>query len=78
VDAIADRVVERLAERGALAGGEAIEDRWMTTSQAAGYLGISVGSLHKLTAAREVPFSQDRPGGRCYFKRSELDAWRGP
>ena len=51
-------------------------DGWVTTSQAALHLGISVHALHRLTAARSVPFHQHTPGGRCYFRRSELDAWR--
>jgi excisionase family DNA binding protein len=54
----------------------AVEDRWLDTRQAAEHLGVSVHALHRLTAARSVPFRQDAPGGRCYFRRSELDAWR--
>lgn len=53
-------------------------DAWMDSKQAAAYLGLpSVHALHKLTAAREVPCVQDVAGGRLYFKRSELDRWRG-
>jgi excisionase family DNA binding protein len=48
----------------------------MDSKQAAAYLGISPSSLWKLTAARDIPFEQDKPGGKCWFKRSELDAWR--
>jgi excisionase family DNA binding protein len=51
-------------------------DRWLNTRQAAEYLGISLNALHKLTAARAIPFEQDRPGAKCWFRRSELDAWR--
>ena len=51
-------------------------DRWMTTAQAASYLGMSTNAMHKLTAARAIPFGQAAPGARCYFKRSDLDAWR--
>jgi hypothetical protein len=52
-------------------------DAWMTARAAAAYLGFSsVHPLHKLTAERAIPFAQDAPGCRLYFRRSELDAWR--
>lgn len=52
------------------------EDRWLSTREAAEYLGLTTNALHKLTAARAVPFEQDARGGKCWFLRSELDAWR--
>lgn len=52
------------------------EDGWLNMKQAAAYLGMSSNALQKYTAAREVPFEQDTPGGKCWFKRSELDEWR--
>ena len=52
------------------------EDRWLNTRQAADYLGISPNALHKLTAARAIPFEQERARAKCWFRRSELDAWR--
>ena len=70
-DAVAARVVERLREH--VAG---VDDGWMTTKQAAEYLGVSVNTLHKLTAAQSIPFEQTGERGRCYFKRRELDEWR--
>jgi excisionase family DNA binding protein len=51
-------------------------DGWLTTRQAAGHLGISVNGLHKLTAARAIPFEQSAPGAKCWFRRSDLDRWR--
>jgi excisionase family DNA binding protein len=51
-------------------------DRWLSTREAAEYLGITANALHKLTAARAIPFEQDGPGARCWFRRDELDAWR--
>jgi len=51
-------------------------DRWMTTKEAAAYLGLTPNALHKLTAARAVPFEQETSGGKCWFLRSELEAWR--
>jgi excisionase family DNA binding protein len=52
------------------------EDGWLDTRGAAAYLRVSVSRLHKLTAARAIPMHQDTPGGRCKFRRSELDRWR--
>lgn len=49
---------------------------WMTSREAATYLGLTLAALHRLTAARAVPFEQDAPGGKCWFNRADLDAWR--
>ena len=40
------------------------------------YLAVPVSTVRKLTAAEAIPFSQDAPGGHCYFLRSQLDRWR--
>ena len=74
-----DEALAELAARLApfLPSSEATnEDRWLSTRQAADHLGISPNALHKLTAARAIPFEQERPGAKCWFRRSELDAWR--
>lgn len=55
---------------------QAEPDRWIGTREAAAYLGMTAAALHKLTAAKEIPFEQDCPGGKLWFKRSELDRWR--
>jgi excisionase family DNA binding protein len=52
------------------------EAGWMTTREAAAHLGLTLHALHRLTAARAVPFEQDAPGGKCWFNRTDLDAWR--
>lgn len=59
------------------------EDTWLDARQASEYLGLPLSgpnrrpyALHKLTAARVIDFEQDVPGGRMYFKRSALDAYR--
>jgi excisionase family DNA binding protein len=52
------------------------DDGWLSTHEAAAHLGISANALHKLTAARAIPFEQAKPGGRCWFRRSDLDTWR--
>jgi excisionase family DNA binding protein len=49
---------------------------WMTSREAATYLALTLAALHRLTAARAVPFEQDAPGGKCWFNRADLDAWR--
>lgn len=66
---VTERVVERLAN---------YRDHYMTVAEAAVYLGFSQSKLHKLTAQRRIPFTQDGRGARCYFRKAELDAWRGP
>ncbi len=52
------------------------EDRWLDSGEAAEYLCIPLSQLRKLSAAGSIPAHQDTPGGRLYFLRSELDAWR--
>jgi len=72
---LAERLAPLLAER---LRTEPVDDdrRWLSTREAAAYLGIPTSSPHKLTAAREIPFQQDGPGCRCWFRRDELDRWR--
>lgn len=72
LDRLADRLVPLIERRS----GKSTEDRWLSTRKAADYLGLTPNALHKLTAARAIPFSQDAAGGKCWFLRSELDAWR--
>jgi excisionase family DNA binding protein len=51
-------------------------DRWLTTREAAEYAGTTPNALHKAMAAREIHFEQDTPGGKAWFKRADIDAWR--
>jgi excisionase family DNA binding protein len=51
-------------------------DEWLDSEAAAAYLSLPRSTLHKLTAERAIPFNQDGPGCKLYFKRSALDAWR--
>jgi hypothetical protein len=67
---LAPRLVGRLPETAPL------EDGWLDSKQAAAYLGITTSSLWKHSAALEIPFAQDGPGCKLWFKRSQLDAWR--
>lgn len=73
LDSLADLLAPRLEARRATP--TPAEDRWMTTAEAAAHIGRTPTALHKLTAARAIPFSQEGPGARCYFRRSDLDAW---
>lgn len=60
----------------AAAPAAAAEDPWLDARRAADYAGITLGALYKLKAAGEIPFEQDGPGCKVWFRRSELDAWR--
>jgi excisionase family DNA binding protein len=53
-----------------------VHDEWMTTREASTYLGITRNAMHKLSSARRISFSQDMPGGKLFFRRADLDAWR--
>lgn len=76
-DAALDRLADALAPRLQRRISQATTGNgWLDSRDAAAYLGISKHSLHRLTSERRIPFSQDAPGARCYFKRSDLDGWR--
>ena len=51
-------------------------DGWLSTREAAEYAGTTPNALHKAMAAREIHFEQDTPGGKAWFKRADVDAWR--
>jgi hypothetical protein len=68
--------VTRFAVRARPYLGEVEPDRWLTTAEAATYLAYTENALHKRTAARAILIQQDCRGGKLYFKRSQLDAWR--
>jgi excisionase family DNA binding protein len=70
IDAIAAAVAKRCNPP------EVESDRWMTSSEAAAYLAIPYSTFRKLTAAGRIVGEQDTVGGRLYFQRSYLDAWR--
>lgn len=72
VEAIAQRVANLLGDGQA---GDA-QDRWMTSDEAATHLKVSPHTLRDLIARRAVPYSQERPGARLYFRSSDLDRWR--
>ena len=77
IDGLDANSLERLAERlRPYLPVQAEPDGWLDINGAAAYLALPRSTLHKLTAARSIPFSQDCQGGKLYFKRSALDAWR--
>lgn len=76
LDALAERIARRLTATSPTTSTTSDPDRWLTSRDAAAYLGLSLAALHRLTSARTIPFSQDAPGGRCWFKRRDLDGWR--
>jgi excisionase family DNA binding protein len=76
VESIAQRVAE-IVTANLLEQFEAPEDhRWVTSKEAAAHLGITLNALYKLAAAGSLPSAQDERGGRHYFTRADLDAWR--
>lgn len=73
LDALAEHLAPRVA---ALIERDQDADHWMNSDQAADYLCMTKNALHKLTSAREIPFEQDGPGCKLWFRRQELDRWR--
>ena len=72
LDALADRLAPRLAER---LGRE--EDGWLDSKGAARYLGVTVDALNKWHRSDDPPpCRQDVRGGKRWYRKSELDAWR--
>jgi hypothetical protein len=74
LDALADALLPRLTSR--LSAREKSPDDWLDARRAAAYVGLSRNALHKHTAARAIPFHQDGPACKLWFRRDELDAWR--
>ena len=70
LDALADRIAERLAPAPA-------EDRWLSTTAAAAHVGCHPDTIRKAAAERVLPAAQNGPNCRLHFRRSDLDAWRG-
>jgi excisionase family DNA binding protein len=66
---VADRIADRLADPQF---GE-----WMDANQAARYLGVSRRAVYDYAQRLGLPCHQDGGHAKLWFKRSELDAWRG-
>jgi excisionase family DNA binding protein len=52
------------------------QDDWLDLTRAAEHLGVHPDTLRKRAKAGLVPFEQDGPGCRVYFRRADLDGWR--
>lgn len=76
LDVLAEKIARRLTTTTATSSTTSDPDRWLTSRDAADYLGLSLAALHRLTSARAIPFSQDAPGARCWFRRRDLGQWR--
>lgn len=79
LDSLGPEHLAKLAERLAPylpTAEEPEQGGWLTTKQAADYLGLTTRAIHHYTAAQAIPFEQDTPGGKCWFLKSELDGWR--
>ncbi len=55
-------------------GKSTIEKKMLTFKEACEYAGIKPSYMHKLTAARRIPFSKPC-GKKIYFDKAELDEW---
>lgn len=79
-DDFLDRVAERVVR---LLGVERQQqhqpERWLTTQEAADYLGVPISRVYRAnsqrrSAKRPIPVHHD--GQRAFYKASELDDWR--
>ena len=52
------------------------DDPWLDVKHGAAYIGASPNALRKAADRRELPFAQDAPGCKMWFRRSALDAYR--
>lgn len=68
---IEDRLVKEAQreERMASEGKEVL-----TVADTAAILGISEGSVYRLTSKKQIPFY--KKGRKVFFKKSEIDEWR--
>jgi excisionase family DNA binding protein len=51
-----------------------MEDEFLSSKQAAGYLDISQHQIYKLSAGLKFP-TYSPTGGKIYFLKSDLDEW---
>lgn len=47
----------------------------LTTDEAARYLGVSKGTLYRMTMERQIPHYKSPTGRLCYFNRKEIENW---
>jgi excisionase family DNA binding protein len=63
-------VLEELAARG-----DASWPEWMSVETVARYLDVPEERVRKLKDRGAIPYYQDGPGCRVFFRRRELDEW---
>lgn len=74
--ALAERAAELALARLAQHEGRCSDwPEWMSVETAARYLDASEERVRKLKDRREIPYYQEGPGCRVFFRRSELDDW---
>jgi len=78
-DSILDAIAAAVAARALELLGAQLEQEawpeWMSGEKAAKYLDVSAERLRKLQARRQIPFHQEAPGCRVFFRRRDLDDW---
>lgn len=74
VTAIAALVAD-LLHPGAQASDDEASPEWMNVETAAKYLDCTPERIRKLVARREIPYHQEAPGCRIFFRRQELNEW---
>lgn len=82
VSALAALVAELLHTQGQPSATDTWPE-WMNVDTAASYLDCTPERVRKLVARREIPYHQEAPRCRIFFRRQELDTWmaasrRGP
>jgi hypothetical protein len=78
---LAERIVSTILSdpdlRQRLLDGLAADDPWMDVHAAARHLGLTPKALRKIAGERhEIPYEQDGPRCKMWFRRSALDAYR--
>lgn len=73
IDLLCDRIADRVAVR---LQPIPEQDAWLDLSDAAEYLRLHPDTLRKRAKAGLIPFEQDAPRCRLFFRRTDLDAWR--
>jgi excisionase family DNA binding protein len=69
LDRLADLIAARIESRMST-------PEWLDSKSAARYLSVTPKALYHYIDRRGLPSHQDEPGGKLWFKRSELDTWR--
>jgi hypothetical protein len=74
LERLGDLVAERILARVEVV--EATRDHWMDPRRRPIISRSRAPGSTSFCAARTVPFEQDKPGGKRWFKADDLDAWR--